>query len=1174
MTTKLEEFREHIVSLEQDQEFQAEADQIRAKALLKDITEHIPPYQWSYIPRRVIRNIGIATLELEDIARNTPDEIDELSKAARDFALLWEALAKLEESTTRETALLNAAVNYELAGYQANAMCIAKGLMRNNSSIELPPMMKMSAIFLQRRFLQLRELAKKVQVEPPNNGRLSASLLEAMALALAGNAFSLALQFFLMGDMSFLEKSIEVFKNSGELFASLGLVEEYNLVGSIRSLLPVMKRRTTWTLLSHFGPNQPRWQRYLKLLARGIGTNVYTARSISELWPSQITALEHGLLSSTANKIIKMPTSAGKTRIAELAIVHTLVSNPGAKCIYVAPYRALVSELEQSFLHLLSDLGYRVSSVIGTYESDAFEELLFNETDVIVTTPEKLDLLLRIHAEFLSNVRLIVLDEVHIIQDKERGLKFELLLTRLKRKLSSSRFLLLSAVVPQETLEEFARWFRASSQEDVMTSPWRPSVQRYAMFDSYQEDVLASIWHSSAQQYSLFESAVETGVLRYAPEQDLAVLKATMPPIIFRQQKYTYTNLHTKRKNRKTFPDMTSKAQIAAELAYRFAGLGPVLVFCAAPRFVRAVANALQERLELLSLTHQAIPAHFSVDKETRSALLAREWLGDRPITSWLESKIGVHYGELPDAIRNAVEIDFRQRNMPVLIATNTLAQGVNLPVKTVIIHSCNRYDESDDAVERIPARDYWNIAGRAGRAGEETEGLIIHVKVNEQDENDYQYYLSRKDRVEPISSVLYQKLVELIENRLSEGALENFKTELDAEILALLVEEDTHALPEDSIRDLLTESFMYIQAEHNNRLAQIGKLQAICTGVATSVVERVNDPELRMLYSSTGLSSVSCPKIREHILKYEAKVRHLFLQEGLEPVHEILQLLLPICLDLSEMKQKRASTFSGSYIDLLMRWVEGTYLPDLLSEFSNQVGSSEELGKLIDRLFTYHLPWSISSYIRIAKKVLDIHDKDLPDTTKFLPSIVKFGVPDPIACWAMSCGIPFRRTAIEIASAFRAEVASPDYSNFLRWLNALTGERLYHDLGLTGTLLEDTSRAVFISSINPLMKQFTNLETFLPREINVRGITYENRSLVALRAQPGQRVELVRDYDNDIDRNAIMVCLSSQMLGYVPRDVAQVLAVEMDAGIHLEAKIVAVERGRFPKVSVLISQV
>ena len=133
---------------------------------------------------------------------------------------------------------------------------------------------------------------------------------------------------------------------------------------------------------------------------------------------------------------------------------------------------------------------------------------------------------------------------------------------------------------------------------------------------------------------------------------------------------------------------------------------------------------------------------------------------------------------------RTAIETDFRQRNLRVLVATNTLAQGVNFPVKTVIFHSCWRYHESR---ERISARDYWNIAGRAGRAGEETEGLIIHIKTTPADDNDFRYFLTHRDNVEPVESALYRQLLELAQHRLSDEAL---AAELDPEILALLVEE------------------------------------------------------------------------------------------------------------------------------------------------------------------------------------------------------------------------------------------------------------------------------------------------------------------------------------------------------------------------------------------------
>jgi superfamily II DNA/RNA helicase len=682
MMTKNEESCRHILSLVQDLEFQKETAQVQAKALLSEVTKQIPSYNWSYIARRIIRNIVMATFELENISRENPDKIEDLSGAARKFALIWESLAQLREATSRKTALINAAVNYELAGYQANAMGIAKQLSPNGTQVESPLLIEMSALFLQRRFLRLLELSKKAQAEPFVEKELNIFLIEAMALALASKAFSHVVQFFLAEDRPALEKAIEEFRNAENLFVSLDLVEESNLVRSIRSLLPVMKKRATWILLPGLAPNQPRWQRYLKLLARGVGADIYRTRSISELWPSQITALEKGLLTSSSNKIVRMPTSTGKTRIAELAIVHTLVNNPGTKCVYVAPYRALVSEVEQSFLGLLSDLGYRVSTIIGSYESSDFEEFLFRETDVLVVTPEKLDLLLRAHSEFLNTVRLFIFDEGYILHDRHRGVKCELLLTRLKRKLPDARFILLSAVVPQETLEDFAAWFNVSPQEDILTSTWRPSIQRYAKFE----------W------------ARQSGVLRYAPEEDIPILEEFVPGVIH-QELFEYKNPETGRIHRKKFPDQINKAQVAAELAFKFAELGPVLVFCSQANHVEAVARALQERLRLSSLTNQDIPSYFAGAIEERSSVLAQEWLGDRPIASWLKSGIGVHYGDLPDVIRNAVETDFRQRKLRVLIATNTLAQGVNFPVKTVIIHSCWRY--VDDSRERIPARDY-----------------------------------------------------------------------------------------------------------------------------------------------------------------------------------------------------------------------------------------------------------------------------------------------------------------------------------------------------------------------------------------------------------------------------------------------------------------------------------
>jgi len=1168
MATERTNSRSYLTGLFEGLDFQREAAQIQAKALLSEIADAPPDYRWTYIARRMVRNAVLATVAFTDLAANYPQDITPWADRARKLALVWESLALLRESTNRETALLNAAVNYEIAGYQANAAFIAKQLTtiaqrRADTNLQI-----MGSLFLQRRFTQLLEMARRAQVEPADNQMVDEDFIERMGLALAGAAFAETVRFFLRGEYAGLASAREIFREAESLFANLGLVDDSNLIHSVRSLLPLMEQRSTWTVLREHIVGKPRWNRYLKLLARGVGSDIFVGRSISELWPSQIAAIEKELLDTATSKIVRMPTSAGKTRIAELAIVNALTSSSNAKCIYVAPYRALVSELQQSFFNLLSDLGYRISSITGTYESDDFEDLLFRDTDVLVTTPEKLDLLRRARPEFLSQVGLFVLDEAHILHDRHRGIKFELLLTSLQRSLPAVRFLTLSAVVPDQTLEDFARWFNASPTRDVMTSRWRPTVQRYAQFR----------WRA------------QTGVIEYAPEEDIQMLAEFVPGVI-KQAQYEFRNPQTGRINRRKFPDLTNKGQTAAELAFKFAELGSVMVFCSQPGHVRSVANALVERIGLAVRVSQDMPpiyrrkfatgrqpqrtlpestdvemASFTSTISSRALLVAREWLGeDHPVSLWLECGIGVHYGVLPDAVRNAIETDFRARRLHVLVATNTVAQGVNLPVRTVIVHSCNRY--TNDAYELIPARDYWNIAGRAGRAGEETQGLTIHIVHSNTDAENYRYYLDRRDNVEPVETALIQRLVELMQDRLSVDTLDN---EIDAEVLAMLAEEVEGLGPEDMVEAILDASLTRIQAERKN--LPLGRLKQVFVHAAQRIVQAVPDSTLRQIYSYTGLSTVSCIAIRSHIIENQVQVRQLFTG-SLSDVREIIELLLPAVLSLNEMQSQYE--YTGNHGDLLISWLSGTNLSGLASAMSGIDMTPEsqlDLAKLIDDLFRYRLPWGVSGYIRIAQEVLSLEHTTISEYVRFLPSMIKFGLPFPAACWVMSVGIPFRRVAIQIAAAFQKEVRPQGYERFREWLSTISSERLRADFQLTSPTLEDVAQAIFAAAVNPLMRGFTTLETFLPIDVIVEGLQYENRYVVALQAEAGIIVELVRDYDNLVDRNAIFVTLSGQAMGYIPRDVAQALAPEMDTGSELIATVQSIANSDIPVVTIRIS--
>ena len=827
-----------LLGVMEDPGLQNEIAQLRARGVLLDINAEPGEIAWRYLWPRVLRNATGAQAGLEALAHELAAQVDEYAPGRR-LAQLWETIAKLEEPGDRASALANASVAYELSGYQAAAVCLARALTRSLAT-DVPTFEALAAVFLQRQFLLLKAKGGPVLLEPALDLPIG-DLWNAATDAMAVKGLLSAAEFFLSGSENGLETAERLLAGAQDGYARSGAVRSALLSRSLRSALGVMAQRSTWRRLHGLLPDSAIWDRYLRLLGRGLERDVLRSTSISELWPSQLHALENGLLDRSPAKIVRMPTSAGKTRIAEIAIVHALATQPGALCVYVAPYRALAGEVETILSALLADLGFSVSALAGSYETDSSELAIAGTADVLVVTPEKLDLLDRLTPGVLDRVALVLLDESHVVGDLSRGPKFELLVTRLRRRLPECTFMSLSAVVSEQTLAEFASWLGGSAQ-DISSSRWRPTLLRIARFE----------W------------AGQRGVVRFAASDDTRALEGFVPGIIAIRE-IEYVHPQTQRRRRERFPDPGNKAQVAAALALQASESGQVLIFCAQPSYADAAANALVHRLDVGLFAGESPRPRFVVG-ETRSLQLAREWLGpEHATTRALEAGIAVHHGSIPDVLREAIEHDFRERRYPVLVATNTLAQGVNLPVRTVVVHSVRRYDAERELSVRLPSRDYWNVAGRAGRAREETEGTIVHIIASTTDRTDYAYYLDHRTEVEPLQSALLQYLRDLATNRLTEDALAD---RLDPEVLALLVEEGVQSAEEiDDALAVLTSSLTWVQAAASG--ADTLPLARALHRSATQILTTVAEPALRRLYSSTGLSSASCRTLSERITEF-----------------------------------------------------------------------------------------------------------------------------------------------------------------------------------------------------------------------------------------------------------------------------------------------------------------
>ena len=423
----------------------------------------------------------------------------------------------------------------------------------------------------------------------------------------------------------------------------------------------------------------PRW-RYLRrtfvenLLGRG--------RSEIDLWPSQLHVVDR-IFADDRDLVVALPTSAGKTRIAELAILACL--GRGKRTVYVTPLRALSAQTEQILTRTFGPLGVRVSSLYGSAGISDVDDDTLRSSEIVVATPEKLDFALRSDPSLLNDVGLIVLDEGHMIGASEREVRYEAQIQRLLRRSDAStrRIVCLSAVFPSGTeLDDFVAWITDDDPDGLHQESWRPTLQRFGLVEWLGDRARLAITLGSDQPFipRYFEAKQPTG------------------------------------KRRNQFP--TDQRELVIATAWRLVEEGQtVLVFCPQRNSVEPYARHII-KLHQQGLITSLLPE--SVDL-SGALVVGAEWFGgDHPILKCLELGVAIHHGALPGPFRREVEKLLQQGNLKVTIASPTLAQGLNLSASAVLFHSLRR------GRELLKGSDFANVIGRAGRAFVDTEGLVL----------------------------------------------------------------------------------------------------------------------------------------------------------------------------------------------------------------------------------------------------------------------------------------------------------------------------------------------------------------------------------------------------------------------------------------------------------------
>jgi len=181
---------------------------------------------------------------------------------------------------------------------------------------------------------------------------------------------------------------------------------------------------------------------------------------IKTLRPAQYKAIDAGLFNDK-NLLICTPTASGKTLVAELAIMNAIFHDKG-KCVYIVPLKALANEKFEHFKNM-----HDFKTAISSGDIDSDDSYLANY-DLIITTSEKFDSLIRHHVAWLSKVKVVIIDEIHLLNDSSRGPTLEIVITILRKILKNMQLIGLSATIGNP--QDLARWLDA----ELVLDDWRP----------------------------------------------------------------------------------------------------------------------------------------------------------------------------------------------------------------------------------------------------------------------------------------------------------------------------------------------------------------------------------------------------------------------------------------------------------------------------------------------------------------------------------------------------------------------------------------------------------------------------------------------------------------------------------------------------------------------------
>jgi helicase len=385
------------------------------------------------------------------------------------------------------------------------------------------------------------------------------------------------------------------------------------------------------------------------------------------LYPPQELALSKGVMNGN-NILVTTPTSSGKTLIGLMGMINIL--SKGKKVVYLTPLKALATEKFNEF-KIIKNLSCfknrKINIAISTGDYDSYGTELIDK-DIIILTNEKMDSILRHDANWIFDVGLFIIDEIHLLTERERGPTLEIMLTKIKLMPQKPQIIGISATVSNS--DEVADWLRC----EQIQSKWRPT--------------------------ELIE-----GVYNYG--------KVTMN----NGTAFEIDNIGA--------VDNSTSGIISLAMDSITNDGGQSLIFAETRKRTVSLAKKTSDTVSKFLDKSSRLSAH-----KIGVEILKR---GDdtelnRTLSSTVTKGVGFHHAGLGIKSRQIVENAFRNGIIKILFATPTLAAGVNLPARRVVIASIFRYDYEYGGNIPLSILQYKQLCGRAGRPAYDKYGEAIII--------------------------------------------------------------------------------------------------------------------------------------------------------------------------------------------------------------------------------------------------------------------------------------------------------------------------------------------------------------------------------------------------------------------------------------------------------------